>query len=530
MLILHNGKIYGSKPFQHFSEAIAIHENKIIAVGKNSDILSLSDRKSKVIDLHGKSILPGLTDSHLHLLHLAESLSKVNCDTKNIHECYNHLESRICSSNSEEWILGHGWDQNAWAGGFDDLNTLKNLPGQNPIYLTAKSLHAAWANQKALEFAGIDRDTPDPENGRIERDAAGNPTGLLIETAKRLLDDCLPLMSNINRLKALELTQQELWKVGLTAVHDFDRSDCFFSLQQLDIEKKLRLRVVKGVHLAGLDDVLQTGLRSNFGSDYLHLGAVKLFADGALGPRTAAMISPYENDPNNFGTLMLSEEEIIQTGIKAAQNGFPLAIHAIGDQANHVVISGYKKLREYETQQKIPHLKHRIEHVQILSPGDVAELANNKIVASMQPIHLILDMDTADRHWGDRSKFAYAFRSLLSYNTQLIFGSDAPVESYNPFLGVYAALTRQKYGQINSVSWYPQEKITFPEILSAYTINPANAANWDSEIGSLEPGKYADLTVFPKDPLLLDPAELLHLSPLATMVSGEWVWNGEVFR
>ena len=290
MLILHNGEIYQSFPNPIVSKAIAIQENKIIAVGTDEDILSMADRKTEIVNLHGKTVLPGLTDSHIHLLHTGKSLSMVNCETETVEECFERLESRIINAEPGEWILGHGWDQNSWHAGFSSLKIFNQLPPSNPIYLTAKSLHAAWANQTAFKIAGITDDSVDPEDNLFGRDENGCLNGLVFENALERVNKAIPPLSNQKIIELLEKTQKELWKVGITGVHDFDGEDCFRALQELDIQNKLRIRTVKSIPLQNMDSAIQSGILSNFGSQFLRIGSVKLFADSALGPRTAAMI------------------------------------------------------------------------------------------------------------------------------------------------------------------------------------------------------------------------------------------------
>jgi predicted amidohydrolase YtcJ len=289
------------------------------------------------------------------------------------------------------------------------------------------------------------------------------------------------------------------------------------------------LRIQKSIPLENLDAAIQTGLRTGFGSDFIHIGPVKLFADGALGTQTAAMLEPYANNPENSGMLMLSQAEIVHYGKIAIQNGLSLAIHAIGDLANREVINAYSEIRNLDHRYPFPGLHHRIEHVQVLAAEEIQRVAQNNIVASMQPIHLVSDMDMADNLWGERSRYAYAFNSLIQHGTRLIFGSDAPVESFNPFLGIYAALTRSKLDQPAGSSWYPQEKISLLETLAAYTLNPAIVSHWDDKIGSISAGKCADLIVLPVDPFEISPHAFIDLLPLATMVAGEWVWKDGEF-
>jgi len=300
----------------------------------------------------------------------------------------------------------------------------------------------------------------------------------------------------------------------------------FFRSSKLGFGDKLRIRVVKNIPVSSFYAAIQCGLRSGFGSDYLRIGSIKLFADGALGPQTAAMIQPYETDQKNNGFLLLSRGEIIHYGKEATKNGLSLAIHAIGDKANEEVIDAFAEIRLFENENRLSNKNHRIEHVQILAHDDLTRLAENQIIASMQPIHLISDMDTADRFWGNRSRFAYAFNSLLQAGTRLVFGSDSPVESFNPFFGIYAALTRKKFDQTPINGWYPDEIIQLSDIIKAYTINPAVISKWDNKIGSLEIGKNADLIILSENLFELSPLELKETLPIATMVAGNWVWQG----
>ena len=527
MLILHNANIFIGGFHPQFAEAIAIHENKIVAIGKNVDVLTLAGRNSIVKDLRGKTILPGLTDSHIHLQHTAKSLSMVNCETNSVDELYNRVKVRVEETEPGKWIFGHGWNQNEWTEGFDGMQILNDITNEHPILLTAKSLHACWANNYAVKLAGINTDSSNPQGGVIGRNKDNSPNGLFFENAMELMYHAIPNLSKSELMTLLEKTQKELWKFGITAVHDFDGVDCFSALQELEKEKILKLRVVKNIPSSILDEITKTGIQTGFGSEFLRFGSVKYFSDGALGPQTAAMIEPYENDSVNCGILLLTKEEIVEHGVKATKNGLSLAIHAIGDKANREVIDAYAQIRVFERENGLAPQHHRIEHVQVLQESDLSRLAENRIIASMQPIHLISDMDTADRLWGTRSKNTYAFGTLVQKGTTLIFGSDSPVESFNPFTGIYAALTRQKLDQTPDTGWFPEQKIDLVEILKAYTINPALVSRWDAQIGSLEPGKLADLIILSKNIFSIPSNEIKDLTPEATMVNGEWVYQRE---
>jgi predicted amidohydrolase YtcJ len=434
------------------------------------------------------------------------------------------VAQKVESTPVGEWVRGHGWNQNDWPEGFGSAALLDEVAPNHPVYLTAKSLHASWANSAALKLAGVDPLTPDPANGMIQRDVDGNPTGILFENAVELVERVIPSPRQEEITAAIMLAQFSLLKVGVTCVHDFDGHECFRALQNLEASGKLKLRVVKGIPLQDLGNAASLGLQSGFGSEYVRIGPVKLFADGALGPQTAAMLEPYENQPGNSGLLFLNADQIFEYGQRTARSGLSLAIHAIGDRANREVLKAYARLRDFESGEGLPHLPHRIEHVQVLHPDDLPLLARLGITASMQPIHATSDMDTADIYWGKRARYAYAFRSLRELGTRLIFGSDAPVESPNPFWGLHAAVTRQRHsGYPSPEGWYPQEKLTLQQALESYTIHPAHVAGWGNRIGRLAPGYHADLIVLPRDPFQIDPDELESLEPTRVMVGGEWV-------
>lgn len=526
MRILHNAKIRTLNADQPVVAALAVENGRILAAGSNEEILSLGNRSTIIDDLHGQTVWPGLTDAHLHLDYYAFGLSRVDCETATREECLLRVAERARTTPAGEWIVGHGFDQNQWAGGYGTAAELDAVTGDHPAYLTAKSLHAAWANSAALRLAGIDgQSTPYPEDGLIQRDENGRPTGILLEDAANLVERLLPTPTDAEAAATIERAQEHLWSMGLTGAHDYDRRRCFQALQLLDAEGRLRLRVVKGIPVEALSEAVTLGLRSGFGSDFLRIGSVKMFSDGALGPQTAAMLQPYEGSSNS-GLLLFDGEHVFETGQQAAKSGLSLAIHTIGDRANHEMLKGFALLRAYEAQNHLPRLRHRIEHVQVLHPDDLHRLADLDLIASMQPIHATSDMDTADRYWGSRARLAYAFRSLLDAGTRLAFGSDAPVESPNPFLGLHAAVNRTRpSGYPGPQGWYPEQRIQLAEALAGYTTGPAYAAGLERRLGQLAPGFYADLIVLREDPFELPLQELHSLQPAATMVAGEWVWR-----
>ena len=531
MLILKNARIYSPIPLESGLNAVAIESGRIVAVGSNSDILNMAKFGDQIEDFHGDSLLPGFCDSHLHLQYLTTGLEKINCDTETIDQCLDLVRVRVKNTLPDEWILGHGWNQNKWQGGYGSLKDLDLISTQHPIYLTHQSLHCAWVNSRALEICGIDKNSPDPPGGFIGRDPEGNPNGLLFENALGLIENKLPAITASSLSERIKISQDYLWQYGITSIHDFDGSTSFSALQILDNANELKLRVVKSIPYASFESAIQVGLKTGFGSDFLEVGSLKLFSDGALGSKTAAMQFPYEDDPDNFGKLLLTGDEIFQFGKRAVDNGISLAVHAIGDQANNEVLKGFKKLRDYEKSSHLKTLKHRIEHVQLLSKKNLGDLAAQKIIASVQPVHIISDMFTADRYWGKRSEYAYAFNSLEENKTTLIFGSDSPVASPNPFWGIHAAVNRQNLeNQPRENGWYPEQKISFESAINAYTCNPAKTTTRFKKSGTIQSGFFADLIRLPGDIFKTPYNEIKDLKPTATMVAGEWVWNAKVSK
>jgi predicted amidohydrolase YtcJ len=284
--------------------------------------------------------------------------------------------------------------------------------------------------------------------------------------------------------------------------------------------------VLKNIPVELLNEAHALGLRGGFGDDMLRIGNVKVFMDGALGPHTAAMFQPYAGEENNRGILNMDGEELFEHGRKAAQVGLGMTVHAIGDRANHEVLNAYEHLRNYENENHLPHLRHRIEHVQVLHPDDAPRLGRLNVVASMQPIHATSDMLMADQFWGERARLAYAMKTQLDFGAPLALGSDAPVEVPNPFLGIHAAVTRRRAdGSPSAEGWYPEQKLSMAEAWSGYTLGAAYAAYMEDRLGRLAPNHLADLIVLEKDPFTCNPNELLTLQSSATMVAGEWVWQ-----
>lgn len=520
--ILHNGRIHTLDPGQPCAEALALSGGMVMAVGTDADVIPLAGEATEVIDLEGRTVIPGLIDAHIHLHKYALSLDQVDCEVPAIDTCLERVRHRARETSPGEWILGHGWNQNDW-GRFGTRADLDRVAPSHPVYLTAKSLHAGWANSEALKRASITDSTTDPAGGVIGRDSTGRPNGVLLEAAMSLVQSVIPADTHDRLDRMLLRAQSALWEFGITGVHDYDGPDCFDALQRLREADQLGLRVVKNIALDYLPQAIELGLHTGFGDPTLRLGNVKLFSDGALGPRTAAMLSPYEGEPDNIGILMLDGEELLEIANRAGAAGIGTSVHAIGDRANHIVLDAFEALRGIEKGQGRQPARLRIEHLQLLHPDDISRPAALNVVASMQPIHATSDMPMADRYWGSRSRYAYAWHSQIDAGAELAFGSDAPVESPNPFWGVHAAVSRRRRdGSPGDQGWYPEEKIGLDRALRAYTRGPAAAAGLENIQGLLRPGCLADLVVLDSDPFQLPGEALAAIRPDRTMVSGVW--------
>jgi predicted amidohydrolase YtcJ len=522
MTLLKHGRIYlFDDPFT-LVDSLAIVNGQIVAAGSHEQLQSLPVEPAATIDLGGRTVIPGLIDAHVHIKSMARKLSMVDCETDTLNECLQRIKVKVKDTPTSKWILGRGWNQNPW-GRFGTSQELDNISRQHPIYLTAKSGHAAWVNSLALSIAGFDDKIPSIEGGEIQRDREGYPTGILLENAMELVSAHIPDMTDIELMSGLLSVQDQLWRYGLTGFHDFDGPSVLFALQCIEEEKQLGMRVVKNIPLQQLENTLDLGLRTGYGSPWLRIGNIKIFADGALGPQTAAMIDPYDNQEENNGILLITTEDLTEIILQAERHHLAVSIHAIGDQANRIVLNAFDNIRKMDEKESLLTLRHRIEHLQLLHPDDLKRPAALGIIASMQPLHATSDLVMADKHWGDRTRFSYSWRSQLDTGAILAFGSDAPVESPNPFLGLHAAVTRRRLdGSPGVAGWIPEERITLQEAFTAYTKGPAYAAGLETLQGCLLPGYWADLIVLEEDPFSLPPEELHALLPQGTMVGGDW--------
>jgi len=523
--LLLNGRFYTDLASGKTCQAIAICNGQIMATGSTDEIISIYQRGMNTTELNGLTVLPGLVDSHIHFQHYAESLAKVNCETATIDACLEKVHQQALKVPPASWVLGHGWNQNTWDGIFGTRQQLDYVSEGHPAYLSAKSLHAAWCNTKALAVAGITKQTPDPSGGVIQRDECGEPTGILFESAMGLVESIIPPMNDKERKLAFTNAQIILNRQGLTGIHDFDGMICFSSLAELLAECDLTLRVVKNIPRTNLSSIKDLLIPGGYGHPMLRFGCLKLFTDGALGPHTAAMLSPYEGSSES-GTLYLEEEEILSIGVEAASIHLPLAVHAIGDLAVRTTLRSLRRLIGMKITRGTKMPPYRIEHLQLIDPEDLSMLVNSGITASMQPYHLISDQLTAEKYWGKRNRTSYAWKTVLGTGVNLAFGSDAPVEVPDPYAGILAAMTRRPVGFQNSEGWYPSERLDIRQAFLAYTSGAAAAAGMENENGRIVPGSYADLAFFQQDPIAHPNTILPAMETTATMVAGNWVWKG----
>jgi len=510
--------------------ALVIQGNLIVWVGDAAEAQARFP-ETRALDLHGATVLPGIIDAHTHLIELGKSLLRLNLkDVATAQEAVERVQQRVTSAAPNEWILGWGWDEGKWASHYPDNQALSDVSPNNPVYLVGLHTFAAWANKRALQLAGVTKDTKDPPNGRILRDEkTGEPTGVLLNHAQDLVERHIPPMTLEQTEHALELAAQECIRYGLTSVHEAKVSPIMVdAFRELIRENRLPLRVyamLDGADPALASHWLQRGPEID-SNHQLTIRAFKLFADGALGSRGAALLEPYSDSPQSKGTFTTPEPEVYNLTRQSLQRGFQVCTHAIGDAANRMVLDAYARALSDVPQARDPRL--RIEHAQVLSPEDIPRFAKLGVIPSMQPVHATSDMGWAEQRLGpQRIKGAYAWRSLLQTGVHLPLSSDFPGETLNPFYGIYAAITRQDPQSNPPGGWYPEQRLRLEEALRGYTVEAAYAEFEEQAKGAIEPGKLADFIVISADITKLPAKEILAIRVLKTFVGGKLVYDAE---
>jgi len=525
--LLLNANVHTLVPDVPRATAIALYRDRIVAVGDDR-LRERANAQTVIDDLRGAMVLPGFTDAHIHWQWTSVALKSVNLmDVPTKDEALRRVREAVQRAKPGAWITGRGWAQADWPGGaFPTAADLDTVAPDNPVYLSARSGHAAWVNSLALRLAHISGATSDPAGGAVQRDSSGAPTGILLEDPAMLLVGALiPPVAADTLADYMAEAQTLAWQSGLTGIHDFDNQDAFEAMQIMQQQGRLGLRVVKNINRAFIDHAIGLLIRWGFGNDWLRFGGLKLFADGALGPRTASMIEPYEGEPDNRGVIVTDSEEMFERVSAASRAGLPSTIHAIGDRAVHDVLDVYAAVRREEQAQHIPttERRHRIEHVQLIHPDDAHRLAELNLIASMQPIHATSDYPMADRYWGSRAKWGYNMRLQLEQGVHLALGSDSPVEPFAPLKGIHAAVTRLRAdGSPGPDGWYPEARLTIDESIRGYTQGPAYAAGMEDRLGIIAPGYLADLVALDRDLYTMPPDELLTVNVVGTMTGGVW--------
>ncbi len=501
-------------------EAMFVVGGEIAAVGSQEEIrCAAADYPGhvEVVDLGGAVVVPGLVDSHTHFAAYCEmGLGADLTRTQSRDEALQCVSEVVRGCSAGEWVRGWGWNKNLWEDdSFPDRYELDRVAPDNPVALTSKDGHAMWVNTLALAEAGIDADTPDPAGGRILSADDCRLCGILLETAMDLVRKVMPPVPVRDMKEVLLRGQAEAHSLGLTGLITCEGPEALRAFAELNREGKLSLRVRSTLPDDSLSAARSTGLTAGMGDDFLRLFAVKVLVDGALGAQTAHLSFPYRGREDDYrGVPIYTEEELVGIVRTCRDLGFPVAIHAIGDAANRTVLDVLERMPPPAG------MRDRIEHAQLLKPEDIPRFADLGVVASVQPAHAVADRDLVDRYWGERGKYAYAFRSLACAGTTLAFGSDLPVDVLDPLVGMRAAVCRT---DDNRAPWYPEECISASQAVRAYTRGSAYGVGEESVRGALLPSMLADFSVFSDDIMRHPPGTSCRC--LMTVVGGDVVYD-----
>ncbi len=529
-LLLLNGKIFTARDSNHFVEAMAIKNGQVIAIGQNSRLQAMVGANTRKINLKGKLVLPGFHDAHLHFWSGALLNHQLNLTgMRSKKEVLEKIKLAVDKLQPGEWLVGRGWDHELWED--RQLPThleLDQISPQNPIFLKRVDGHAAWVNQKVLQIIGYDRSTLDPAGGRILRfPENGEPTGILIDTAYEPIEQILPTPPVETRLKILQEAMAYANSLGITSITDNSETCIFEDYARIIAEEPPSLRIHFWIYFQSHLDTLRNWAES-FRSDskFLCMPLVKFFADGSMGSRSALVLQSYADDPGNFGLPQHQPDELFWMINQAYRQGWIIGVHAIGDAANRLVLNIFERLQPLNRPDK-PRL--RIEHAQFVQPNDVIRFAQLGVIASMQPSHCISDMKWVKERVGDAARYTYSWRSMLEQGVILAFGTDWPVEPLNPFLGIYAAVTRQDTSGYPPQGWYPEQRLSVAEAILAYTTGSAYAVEREDWLGRLLPGYAADFIVLDRDIFSIPPSEILKTRVEMTFVNGREVYSSGPF-
>ncbi|AKT51663.1 amidohydrolase [Arsenicicoccus sp. oral taxon 190] len=503
-------------PAHPVATALLTEGEHVLAVGTADELRAHTTGITSTIGLGGATVTPGLVDAHIHTAGYARDLTTVDlraCATQR--DALATIARFVAGLEPGRWVFGGRWDANDWPEGLPGRDALDRVCPDRPAVLPSIDGHTHWVNSLALQHLSINDHTPDPPGGTIERDAHGRATGILRESATLGGEHLMTLHSG-DLTQQLRVAQQRLLAVGLTGVHCFDGEDARAAYESLRAAGELALRVHKSVPLEALDRAIGEGRRTGDGDAWLSTGPVKVFSDGALGSHTCHMGEPFPD--GGHGIEVVGVPELVDVVVRATRAGISVATHAIGDEANHRVLTAYAEARRLAGP---PALRHRIEHTQHLRPDDVARLAALDVVASMQPTHCTSDIRLVERLLAGRDLRSYAWASLLRAGALVVLGSDAPVEEPDPMAGIQAAVTRQELETGYPPGGFePRERLAVDQAVHGFTVAPARAAGRPAGTGMLRPGAVADLVAWSGDPWQLPPAELGVVRALTTVVGG----------
>lgn len=509
-------------------QALAIFSGKIIAAGSNDEIQRLKSVTTQIIDLGGHFVMPGFNDAHTHLASAGFEKLNVNLvGAKSLGEMQQRIVARAKTAAPGEWVLGEGWDHTLWAS--QTLPTRQDIDAvtpDHPAIFSRVDGHIAIANSAALKAAGITAASPDPHGGKIDRDDKGEPTGILRETAQGAVRAKIPRPTPEQRRRALELALADAAQWGITSAQDNSEWDDFLIYEQMEKEGKLTLRIAEWLPFdAPVDELRQRRDRHPAADSMLRTTMLKGFMDGSLGSRTAAMLAPYSDDPRNSGLPRYEQDALNQKTFERTQAGFQIGFHAIGDRGTRMALEAFDyALRSTPVNSPLVAPRFRIEHAQVVAPEDFKKFQDLHVIASMQPNHLLTDMNWAEAHIGaDRARHSYAWKEFLDDGVVLAFGTDYPVEPITPFRGVYAAVTRKN--EAGTKEFFPDQKITIQQAIAAYTTGSAYAEYQEKQKGTLAPGLLADFVVLDRDITKVEPPEILKTRVLRTVVGGRTVYE-----
>jgi predicted amidohydrolase YtcJ len=528
-LIITNAKIWTVDKAHPTAQAVAVLGDRIIAVGSNADVDVLRGHDTKVINAGGKLVLPGFNDAHVHFVSGGLQLESVQLnDATSKQEFVRRIAEQARKTPKGEWIQGGDWDETKWNPlSLPTKELIDPVTPDNPVFVSRYDGHSALANSAALRLAGITSQTPDPPGGVIVRDPQGNPTGDLKDAATDLVFKVIPALSHEQRLRAVRRALEYAASLGVTSVQNMDPDYAdIAAYAELLQNGELTTRIYAAPLIDQVDDQVKIGIRHAFGGPFLRIGAVKGFADGSLGSRTAYFFEPFSDEPGNHGLLgegMQPLSLMRDRMMKADAAGLQICTHAIGDQAISIVLDLYTYVAKAHGEMD---RRFRIEHAQHMAAKDFDRFAQLNVIASVQPYHAIDDGRWAEGYIGhDRASRTYAFRTFLNHGVHLAFGTDWDVAPLNPIFTIYAAVTRATLDGKNPNGWFPEQKLTVVEAVEAYTMGSAYAEFQEKVKGSITPGKLADMVVLSDDIFSVDPAKIRDVKVLKTIVGGKVVWD-----